>query len=51
MAKETFTIKKEWNEDHNRYDYHIYSSKTGFFITCQSQKQVNRILAICGRNN
>ena len=51
MAKETYTIKKEWNLDHQRYDYHIYSSRTGFVITCESLKQVKRFIAICEGDN
>ena len=37
--KETFKIKTTWDYDHYRWEYHVYSSRTGFVITCQTLKQ------------
>jgi len=47
MACETFKIKSDWNMDLKRWEYHVYSSRTGFMITCQTQKQAIRFVEIC----
>ena len=44
VMKETFTIKREKDYDHNRYEYHVYSSRTGFVITCQTKQQALRLI-------
>lgn len=45
--KEKFNIKTTWDCDHNHWEYHVYSSITGFVITCQTLKQALLFVRIC----
>lgn len=44
---ETFSIKTTWDIDHCCWEYHVYSNRTGFVITCQTLKQAQRFIDIC----
>ena len=50
MAKEIYEIKVTYDCDHRCYEYHVYSSRTGFVITCQTLRQAKRYIAIAEAN-
>lgn len=51
MAKtETYKIKTTWDCDHCRWEYHVYSSRTGFVITCQTLRQAQLFIRMAEAN-
>lgn len=43
---ETYKIKTTWDLDRCVWEYHVYSSKSGFVITCQTLRQAQLLIAM-----
>lgn len=50
-AKETFQIKTTWDLDRCCWEYHVYSSRSGFVLTCQTLRQAKLFIKMCEENN
>lgn len=41
---ETFSIKTTMDLDTYRWEYHVYSNRSGFVITCQTKRQAELLI-------